>query len=144
MVAVLALCGVIAWLALRLPLTPSAYAVNLVNRRNEAVVARTKDGIGVEIGPCETRQSGGHYVPGQQWGLTVYDRAGNVVYREDRILPAAEDSGFLIFTVTIPPVNGSPCQSALNANQQRSLTPQRGRIYYHRTSQRNGRCSRKN
>jgi hypothetical protein len=86
--------------------------VNLTNHRNEAVVARTDDEIGVEIAPCETRQSGGPYVRGQRWHLMVYDKAGKVVYQDDRTLPAPEHGGFLIFTVTIPPANGDPCLKA--------------------------------
>jgi hypothetical protein len=85
------------------------YAVNIVNHNNEVVVARTSDGIGVEIPACSTRQRGMAYVPGQRWTLTAYDATGHVVYRDDRTLPSAPDSGALIFTVTIPPEDGKQC-----------------------------------
>ena len=108
---VLAMGSAVGWLALHLPLGHGQYAVNLVNQRNEAVVARTNDGLGIEIGPCATRQTGMAYVRGQRWELTVFDDSGKVVYRDDRTLPAV-DAGVLIFTVTIPPANDSQCPNS--------------------------------
>jgi hypothetical protein len=69
---VFALCGAVAWLAERLPLGHGQYAMNLVNQRGEAVVARTNDGLGAELAPCQPRQVGMAYVRGQQRGSHLH------------------------------------------------------------------------